>query len=128
MLNKVILIGYIGQDPEIKKMQSGKERATFSIATSERWKDKDTGEKKEKTEWHRVVVFNEHIVNIVKQYVKKGSKIWIEGQLTTRSWDDKGITRYSTEINIKNKGSIVLLDSMGSNRNEPPEDAYEEDY
>ena len=85
-LNKVLLIGRLGADPEIKQMVNGKSVARFSLATSNTWKDKNTGEKKEKTEWHRVVIFNEGLANVVKQYLKKGSQVYIEGQLSTRKW------------------------------------------
>ena len=98
-LNKVLLIGRLGADPEIKQMSNGKNVARMSLATSDSWKDKNTGEKKEKTEWHRVVIFNEGLVNIVQQYLKKGAQIYIEGQLTTRKWKDEqsGQDKYSTE-------------------------------
>ena len=99
-LNKVLLIGRLGADPEIKQMVNGKNVARLSLATSNTWKDKNTGEKKEKTEWHRVVIFNEGLVNIVQQYVKKGAQVYIEGQLTTRKWKDEkaGIDKFSTEV------------------------------
>ena len=88
-LNKVLLIGRLGADPEIKQMVNGKSVARLSLATSNTWKDKNTGEKKEKTEWHRVVIFNEGLVNVVQQYVKKGTQVYLEGQLTTRKWKDE---------------------------------------
>ena len=99
-LNKVLLIGRLGADPDIKQMVNGKSVARLSLATSNTWKDKNTGERKEKTEWHRVVIFNEGLVNVVQQYVKKGSQVYIEGQLTTRKWKDEksGLDRYSTEV------------------------------
>ena len=99
-LNKVLLIGRLGADPEIKQMVNGKSVARLSLATSQSWKDKNTGEKKEKTEWHRIVVFNEGLVNVVQLYVKKGSQVYIEGQLSTRKWKDEksGTDKYSTEI------------------------------
>ena len=98
-VNKVILLGNIGKDPDVKAMQSGSKLATFSIATSKRWKDKQTQEFKDKTEWHRVVVFGDGLVDIVEKYVKKGSKIYIEGELQTRKWaDQQGNDRYTTEI------------------------------
>ena len=101
-LNKVILIGNVGKDPEIRTTQDGKEIATFVLATSDSWKDKATSEKKEKTEWHRIVIFSEGLVNVVKNYVKKGSKLFIEGSLQTRKWNDNaGIERYTTEIVMK---------------------------
>lgn len=115
-INKVILVGNVGNDPEIKTMQSGDRVANLSIATSESWKDKASGERKEKTEWHRVVVFNQSLVNVVDNYVKKGSKLYIEGQLETRSWEDgSGQKKYATEIVLtKFKGEITMLDSKGS--------------
>ena len=116
-LNKVLLIGRLGADPEIKQMVNGKSVARLSIATSNTWKDKNTGEKKEKTEWHRVVIFNEGLVNVVQQYVKKGSQVYIEGQLTTRKWKDEksGIDRYSTEIVLLGfNSSFKILSSKNS--------------
>ena len=99
-LNKVQLIGRLGADPEIKQMVNGKNVARLSVATSQSWKDKSTGERKEKTEWHRIVIFNEGLVNVVQQYLKKGANVYIEGQLTTRKWRDEklGQDRYSTEV------------------------------
>ena len=116
-LNKVLLIGRLGNDPEIKQMVNGKNVARLSIATSNTWKDKNTGEKKEKTEWHRVVIFNEGLVNIVQQYVKKGAQVYIEGQLTTRKWKDEksGLDRYSTEIVLQGFNSTFkILSSKNS--------------
>jgi len=116
-LNKVLLIGRLGADPEIKQMVNGKSVARISIATSNTWKDKNTGEKKEKTEWHRVVIFNEGLVNVVQQYVKKGSQVYIEGQLVTRKWKDEksGIDRYSTEIVLQGFNSTFkILSSKNS--------------
>jgi single-strand DNA-binding protein len=115
-INKVILVGNVGNDPEIKTMQSGDRVANLSIATSESWKDKATGERKEKTEWHRVVVFNQNLVGIVESYIKKGSKVYVEGQLETRKWTDKdGNDKYTTEIVLTRfKGEITMLDSKGS--------------
>lgn len=114
-LNKVILIGNVGRDPEIRNTNDGKEIITLSIATSESWKDKATGEKREKTEWHRVVVFNEGLVGIIKNLVKKGSRLYIEGSLQTRKWQDaSGIEKYTTEIVLQNFGSnLILLDAKG---------------
>lgn len=118
-LNKVTLIGNVGQDPEIKTTQDGRELANFSIATTESWKDKNTGERKDKTEWHRIVVFSSGLVNIIKNYVKKGSKLYIEGQLQTRKWtDNNGVEKYTTEIILQNYNSTLqMLDSRGSNNN-----------
>lgn len=111
-VNKVILVGNLGRDPEIKSFPSGDRIAEFSVATSERWNDKATGEKKEKTEWHRVVVRNDNLVKVVENYVKKGSKVYVEGQLQTREWTDQaGQKRYSTEVVIgRFKGEITILD------------------
>ena len=117
-LNKVLLIGRLGADPEIKQMSNGKNVARISLATSDSWKDKNTGEKKEKTEWHRVVIFNEGLVNIVQQYLKKGAQIYIEGQLTTRKWKDEqsGQDKYSTEIILQGYNSTLkMLNTRVSN-------------
>ena len=117
-LNKVLLIGRLGADPEIKQMSNGKNVARMSLATSDSWKDKNTGEKKEKTEWHRVVIFNEGLVNIVQQYLKKGAQIYIEGQLTTRKWKDEqsGQDKYSTEIILQGYNSTLkMLNTRVSN-------------
>ncbi len=110
-LNKVLLIGRLGADPEIKQMVNGKNVARFSLATSNTWKDKNTGERKEKTEWHRIVIFNEGLVNVVQQYVKKGAQVYIEGQLTTRKWTDEksGQDRYSTEIILQGYNSTFTI-------------------
>ena len=98
-VNKVILIGNLGKDPEIRSLNNGKEVANFSIATSESWKDKTTGERKERTEWHNICVFSEGLVSVIKRYVKKGSKVYVEGALQTRKCQDKtGTARYSTEV------------------------------
>jgi len=110
-LNKVLLIGRLGADPEIKQMVNGKSVARFSLATSNTWKDKNTGEKKEKTEWHRIVVFNEGLVNVVQQYLKKGAQVYIEGQLSTRKWKDEksGQDKYSTEVIIQGYNSSLTM-------------------
>jgi len=110
-LNKVLLIGRLGADPEIKQMVNGKNVARLSLATSQTWKDKNTGEKKEKTEWHRIVVFNEGLVNVVQQYLKKGAQVYIEGQLSTRKWKDEqsGQDKYSTEILIQGYNSSLTM-------------------
>ena len=110
-LNKVLLIGRLGADPEIKQMVNGKSVARLSLATSQSWKDKNTGEKKEKTEWHRVVVFNEGLVNVVQQYLKKGAQVYIEGQISTRKWKDEktGQDKYSTEIIIQGFNSSLTM-------------------
>ena len=109
-LNKVLLIGRLGADPEIKQMVNGKSVARMSLATSQTWKDKNTGDQQERTEWHRVVFFN-RLAEIVEQYVKKGSKLYIEGRLQTRSWEQDGVKRYTTEI-VANE--MQMLDSRGS--------------
>jgi single-strand DNA-binding protein len=117
-LNKVLLIGRLGADPEIKQMVNGKSVARLSLATSNTWKDKNTGEKKEKTEWHRVVIFNEGLVNVVQQYVKKGAQVYIEGQLTTRKWRDEkaGVDKYSTEIVLQGFNSSFKILSSKNNQ------------
>ena len=114
-VNKVILIGNLGADPEIRRTQDGRPIANLRIATSESWRDKATGERKEKTEWHRVVIFNEGLCKIVEQYVKKGSKVYIEGALQTRKWQDKdGQDRYSTEVVLQGfNSSLTMLDGRG---------------
>ena len=123
-VNKVLLIGNLGKDPEVRRMQNGDAVVNLSVATSETWRDKASGERKEKTEWHRVVVFNENITKVVEQYCRKGSKVYLEGQLQTREWQDKdGIKKYSTEIVIQRfVGTLTLLDSKGdaSERDEAP--------
>ena len=110
-LNKGAFIGGMGADPEIKPMVNGKSVARLSLATSQSWKDKNTGEKKEKTEWHRIVVFNEGLVNVVQQYLKKGAQIYVEGQLTTRKWKDEqsGQDKYSTEVVIQGYNSSLTM-------------------
>ncbi len=117
-LNKVLLIGRLGADPEIKQMVNGKSVARLSLATSQSWKDKNTGEKKEKTEWHRIVVFNEGLINVVQQYLKKGAQVYIEGQLSTRKWKDEqtGQDKYSTEILIQGyNSSLTMLGGSSQN-------------
>ena len=110
-LNKVLLIGRLGADPEIKQMVNGKNVARFSLATDQTWKDKNTGEKKQKTEWHRVVIFNEGLVNVIQQYLKKGSQVYIEGQLSTRKWRDEksGQDKYSTEVVLQGFNSTFTM-------------------
>lgn len=114
-VNKVILIGNLGQDPEIRSFGNGGQVANFSLATSENWKDKSTGERREKTEWHRVAVFGDGLVRVVQNYVKKGSKLYIEGKLETRKWQDKdGNDRYTTEVRVSGPGStLTMLDGRG---------------
>ncbi len=117
-LNKVLLIGRLGADPEIKQMVNGKSVARLSLATSQSWKDKNTGEKKEKTEWHRIVVFNEGLVNVVQQYLKKGAQVYVEGQITTRKWKDEqtGQDKYSTEVVIQGYNSSLTMLGGGNSR------------
>jgi len=116
-VNKVILLGNLGRDPEIRSMQSGSKMANFSIATSKRWKDRNTQEQKEKTSWHNIVIFGDGLVDIVEKYVKKGSKIYVEGELQTRKWQDKdGNDRYTTEVILQGYNcNLTLLDSRNSN-------------
>ena len=111
-VNKVILVGNVGKEPEIRSTQDGREIANLTLATSENWKDKSTGERKEKTEWHRIVIFGDGLVNVVKNYVHKGSKLYIEGQLQTRKWNDlSGVEKYSTEVVIHGfSGALTMLD------------------
>jgi single-strand DNA-binding protein len=115
-LNKVLLIGRLGNDPEIKQMQNGKSVARLSVATSESWKDKNTGERKEKTEWHRVVIFNEGLVSVVQKYLKKGAQVYIEGQLNTNKYtDSNGQEKYSTQIVLQGyNSSLTMLDGKNS--------------
>ena len=115
-LNKVLLIGRLGNDPEIKQMQNGKSVARLSVATSESWKDKNTGERKDKTEWHRVVIFNEGLVNVVQKYLKKGAQVYIEGQLSTNKYtDSNGQEKYSTQIVLQGyNSSLTMLDGKNS--------------
>jgi single-strand DNA-binding protein len=115
-VNKVILVGNLGKDPEIRATQDGKEIASLTLATSDSWKDRNTGERKERTEWHRVVIFNDGLVNIAKNYLHKGSKVYIEGSLQTRKYtDSSGVEKYSTEVVLQNyNGSLTMLDTKGS--------------
>ena len=133
-LNKVQLIGRLGADPEIKQMVNGKSVARLSIATSQSWKDKSSGERKEKTEWHRVVIFNEGLVNVVQQYVKKGANIYVEGQLSTRKWKDEatGQDKYSTEIVLQGYNSSLTMlggknQSNNSNQTSEPKSSLPND-
>ena len=114
-VNKVILVGNLGKDPEVRRLGSGEPVVNLSLATSESWKDKATGERKEKTEWHRVVIFNENIARVAEQYLKKGSKVYVEGQLQTRKWQDQsGQEKYSTEVVIQRfRGDLTILDARG---------------
>ena len=112
-VNKVTLVGNLGKDPEVRKMQSGDSVVSFSLATSESWRDKNSGERKEKTEWHNIVIFNENIAKVAEQYLKKGMKVYIEGALQSRKWQDQnGQDRYTTEIVLqKYRGELTMLDS-----------------
>ena len=114
-VNKVILVGNLGRDPEVRRMPSGDPVVNLSVATSESWRDKGTGERKEKTEWHRVVIFNQNLAEVAEKYLRKGSKVYLEGQLATRKYTDKdGQEKYSTEIALNRfRGELVLLDSRG---------------
>ncbi|MBL0968266.1 MAG: single-stranded DNA-binding protein [Brevundimonas sp.] len=128
-VNKVILVGNLGRDPEIRTLNNGEKVANLSLATSEQWRDKSTGERKEKTEWHRVVVFNDNIVKVVENYLKKGSTIYVEGSLQTRKWtDQQGVEKYSTEVVIQRfNGQLTMLggrDGGGSSGGGPRDDDY----
>jgi single-strand DNA-binding protein len=114
-VNKVILVGNLGKDPEIRRTQDGRPIANLSVATSDSWRDKATGERKEKTEWHRVVIFNEGLCKVAEQYLKKGAKVYIEGQLQTRKWTDQsGAEKYSTEVVLQGFNSnLTMLDGRG---------------
>lgn len=123
-LNKVFLIGRLGNDPEIKQMSNGKNVARLSLATSDTWKDKNTGEKKEKTEWHRIVIFNEGLVNVVQQYLKKGAQVYIEGQIqTTKYMDNSGQEKYSTQIVLQGYNSTLTMLGAGSSSSSKIEDS-----
>src|SRR5215831_558358 len=114
-INKVILVGNLGKDPEIRRTQDGRPIANLSVATSESWRDKATGERKEKTEWHRVVIFSEPLAKVAEQYLKKGAKVYVEGQLQTRKWTDQaGVEKYSTEVVLQGFNStLTMLDGRG---------------
>jgi single-strand DNA-binding protein len=120
-VNKVILLGNVGKDPEIRTTQGGQPIAHLSIATSETWRDKNSGERKEKTEWHRVVIFNEKLAEVAQKYIRKGAKLYVEGQLTTRKWTDQsGNERYSTEVVLPRfGGALTLLGDKSESGNEP---------
>ncbi len=115
-VNKVILIGNVGKDPEIRRTQDGRPIANLRIATSESWRDKNSGERKEKTEWHNVVIFNENLCKVVEQYIKKGAKLYIEGQLQTRKWTDQaGVEKYTTEVVLQGfSGTLTMLDTRNA--------------
>jgi len=120
-LNKVIIIGNVGKDPEVRTMQNGNRVCNLTVATSESWKDKASGERKEKTEWHRVVIFNDNLVGVAERFLRKGSKVYIEGQLETRKWTDtSGVEKYSTEVVLRQyRGEIVLLDAAKAGDEQP---------
>jgi single-strand DNA-binding protein len=119
-VNKVILVGNLGRDPEVRRLGSGEPVVNLRIATSETWRDKQSGERKERTEWHSVVIFNENLAKVAEQYLKKGSKIYIEGQLQTRKWQDQqGVEKYTTEIVLQRfRGELTILDSRGQGGDE----------
>lgn len=114
-VNKVILVGNLGRDPEVRSMQSGDKVCNLSLATSETWKDRNSGERREKTEWHRVVLFDQRLIEVAERYLKKGSKIFVEGQLQTRKWtDQQGQEKYSTEVVLQRfRGELTMLDTRG---------------
>ena len=117
-VNKVILVGNLGRDPDIRSMQDGNKVVNLSVATSESWRDRNSGERKEKTEWHRVVIFNENLAKVAERYLRKGSKIYVEGQLQTRKWKDRdGQDRYSTEVNVGGAGQVLLLSGCAQREN-----------
>jgi single-strand DNA-binding protein len=115
-VNKVILVGNLGRDPEIRSTQDGTRLANMSLATSETWRDKNSGERRERTEWHRVVIFDERLVEVAEKYLRKGSKVYLEGQLQTRKWtDQQGAERYSTEVVLQRfRSALTMLDSRAS--------------
>jgi len=126
-VNKVILVGNLGADPEIRRLNSGDPVVNLRIATSGTWRDKDSGERKEKTEWHSVVIFNENLAKVAEQFLKKGAKVYVEGQLATRKWEKDGIERYTTEVVLqKFRGELQMLDKLPSNR--PPAASGPDDY
>lgn len=128
-VNKVILVGNLGRDPEIRSTQDGREIANIAIATSESWKDRNTGERKEKTEWHRVVIFSEGLVNVVKNYLKKGAKVYVEGQLQTRKWTDKdGQEKYSTEVVLQGFNSVLTMLDKAGGGGESAGGSYNQNY
>lgn len=121
-VNKVILVGNLGADPDVRSMQSGDRVANLSIATSESWKDKNSGERQERTQWHRVVIFNQNIVGVAEKFLKKGAKVYIEGQLETRKWTDQsGQEKYTTEVVLRPfRGELTMLDSRGGGMSSSP--------
>ena len=127
MLNRTILIGNVGQDPKIANTTDGREIVSFSLATSESWKDKNTGEKKNKSEWHKVVIFSQGLVGVVKNYVKKGSRLYIEGKLQTRMWEKDAVKHYTTEVVLQGfDNKLILLDSKGNAANGVQDKGFDE--
>jgi len=129
-VNKVILVGNVGRDPEIRSMSSGDRVCNISLATSERWRDRNSGEQQERTEWHRVVIFDQRLIEVCEKYVKKGSKLFIEGQLQTRKWtDQQGAERYSTEVVLQRfRGELTMLDSRGGGGGYEADQGGAQDY
>lgn len=129
-VNKVIIVGNLGSDPEVKRMQSGDPVVNLSVATSESWRDKNSGERREKTEWHRVVIFNEQLAKVAEQYLRKGMKVYIEGQLQTRSWEDQsGQKKYSTEVVLQRfRGELQMLDSRNEGERPDSQPARQQSY
>ena len=129
-VNKVILVGNLGADPEIRSLNSGDRVANLRVATSETWRDKQSGERKERTEWHRVVIFNENLAKVAEQYLKKGSKVYVEGQLQTRKYTDQaGAEKYTTEVVLQRfRGEMTLLDSRGSGDSPGGGTGYQDDF
>src|SRR6202158_52078 len=127
-VNKVILVGNLGRDPEIRSTNDGTRIANLNLATSESWRDRNSGERKERTEWHRVVIFNENLVTIAEKYMKKGSKIYVEGALQTRKWtDNAGVEKYSTEVVLQRfRGELTMLDAAAAGRGGAMEGGYDE--
>src|SRR6476660_6017292 len=129
-VNKVILVGNLGRDPEVRHTQDGRSIVNLSVATSENWRDKQSGERKERTEWHRVVIFNENLAKVAEQYLKKGSKVYVEGQLQTRKYTDQaGAEKYTTEVVLQRfRGELALLDSRGSGDSPGGSTGYQDDF
>ena len=128
-VNKVILVGNLGRDPEVRRLNSGEPVVNLRIATSENWKDKTTGERKEKTEWHNVVIFNENLARVAEQYLRKGSKVYVEGQLQTRKWTDQsGQEKYTTEVVLRPfRGELTMLDGRGAGTGAGAGDEFAQD-
>ena len=128
-VNKVILVGNLGKDPEVRRMGSGEPVVNLSVATSESWRDKASGEKRERTEWHRVVIFNEALAKVAENYLRKGSKVYLEGSLQTRKYEQNGVEKYSTEVVLQRyRGELTLLDSRGGGDAGAVEDMSGNDY